>query len=69
VVNAVRALSAGSTHTLAAASVPALAAGAGLHLGKVAAEARCWHAIVSHAHPTGGSGFVPRSALSRVRSA
>ena len=42
---------AGAMHTLAGASLVALAAALVLHLGKVAAEARSWHAIVSHAHP------------------
>jgi uncharacterized membrane protein YbhN (UPF0104 family) len=43
----------GATHTLAGASLLALAAAVALHLGKVAAEARSWHAIVTHAHPDG----------------
>jgi len=50
-MHAILALAAGATHTLAGASLRALAVGIALHLGKVAAEARSWHGIVSHAHP------------------
>jgi uncharacterized membrane protein YbhN (UPF0104 family) len=50
-MHAILALAAGATHTLAGASFRALAVGIALHLGKVAAEARSWHGIVSHAHP------------------
>ena len=50
-MHAILALAAGATHTLAAASLRVLAVGIALHLGKVAAEARSWHGIVSHAHP------------------
>jgi uncharacterized membrane protein YbhN (UPF0104 family) len=51
VVHTILALAAGAAHTLAGASLGALMVGLALHLGKVAAEARSWHAIVSHAHP------------------
>ena len=43
----------GAAHTLAGASLVALIAALVLHLGKVAAEARSWHAIVRHAYPEG----------------
>jgi uncharacterized membrane protein YbhN (UPF0104 family) len=52
-MHAILALLAGSTRTLASASLPILAAALLLHLGKVAAEAQSWHAIVTHAHPKG----------------
>ena len=52
-MHAILAIVTGATHTLAGASLVALAAAVVLHLGKVAAEARSWHAIVSHAHPNG----------------
>ncbi len=51
-VHAILALAAGATHTLAGASFRALVVAIALHLGKVAAEARSWHGIVSHAHPS-----------------
>lgn len=44
-------LLAGALHTLGGASLLALALAMALHLGKVAAEARSWHAIVQFAHP------------------
>ena len=43
-------LLAGSLNSLAGVSTGALAAAVLLHLGKIAAEARSWHWIVSHAH-------------------
>jgi uncharacterized membrane protein YbhN (UPF0104 family) len=43
----------GAAQTLAGASLGALALALALHLCKVAAEARSWHTIVSHAHPAG----------------
>lgn len=51
------ALGAGAVRTLAGASVGLLALAVVLHLGKVAAEARSWHGIVSHAHPAGRIRF------------
>ncbi len=45
------ALASGAGHTLAGASLVALAIAVALHLAKVAAEARSWHGIVSHAYP------------------
>lgn len=56
-MNAILGLVSGATHTLAGASLAALAVAFVLHLGKVAAEARSWHAIVSHAHPAGRVRF------------
>jgi uncharacterized membrane protein YbhN (UPF0104 family) len=41
----------GAFSTVAGASLGFLALAIGLHLGKVAAEARAWHGIVRHAHP------------------
>ena len=56
-MHAILTIAAGAAHTLAAASIGALAVAVVLHLGKVVAEARSWHGIVSHAHPTGGLRF------------
>jgi uncharacterized membrane protein YbhN (UPF0104 family) len=56
-VHAILGLAGGATHTLGAASLGALAVALVLHLLKVAAEARSWHTIVSHAHPTGQVRF------------
>lgn len=56
-MHSILALVAGAAHTLAGASLGALMVGLALHLGKVAAEARSWHAIVSHAHPAGRVRF------------
>ena len=56
-MHALLALGAGAAHTLAGASLGALAVAILLHLGKVAAEARSWHGIVSHAHPVGRVRF------------
>jgi uncharacterized membrane protein YbhN (UPF0104 family) len=50
-VDSILALASGAGHTLAGASLAALAVAILLHLGKVAAEARSWHGIVSHAYP------------------
>lgn len=47
----------GAVHTIAGASLWALALAVALHLGKVAAEARSWHGIVSHAYPAGRVRF------------
>jgi uncharacterized membrane protein YbhN (UPF0104 family) len=41
----------GAFSTVAGASFGLLVLAMGLHLGKVAAEARAWHGIVRHAHP------------------
>lgn len=57
----------GAVDTLAGASLLALAIGIALHLGKVAAEARSWHAIVDHAHPTNRIRF--RTTLAAFASA
>ncbi len=56
-MHALLALGTGAAHTLAGASLAALALAIVLHLGKVAAEARSWHGIVSHAHPVGRVRF------------
>lgn len=44
------AIAAGAWNSLAAVSLGALAVAVALHLGKLVAEARAWHWIVSHAH-------------------
>lgn len=56
-MHAILALAVGAAHTLAGASLGALAVAVALHLGKVAAEARSWHGIVSHAYPVGRVRF------------
>jgi uncharacterized membrane protein YbhN (UPF0104 family) len=56
-MHAILTIAAGAAHTLAGASIGVLAVAVVLHLGKVVAEARSWHGIVSHAHPTGGLRF------------
>jgi uncharacterized membrane protein YbhN (UPF0104 family) len=56
-VHSILALTAGAAHTLAGASLGALTVAVVLHLGKVAAEARSWHGILSHAHPAGRVRF------------
>ncbi len=56
-MHAILALAVGAAHTLAGASLAALAVAVALHLGKVAAEARSWHGIVSHAYPAGRVRF------------
>lgn len=56
-MHAILALAVGAAHTLAGASLGALAVAVALHLGKVAAEARSWHGIVSHAYPAGRVRF------------
>ncbi len=53
IVDSILALAVGAAHTLAGASLGALLVAVVLHLGKVAAEARSWHGIVSYAHPAG----------------
>ena len=47
----------GAFRTVAGASLGLLALAIGLHLGKVAAEARAWHGIVRHAHPNDRVAF------------
>ena len=56
-MHAILALTVGAARTLAGASLGALALAVALHLGKVAAEARSWHGIVSHAYPAGQVRF------------
>ncbi len=56
-MHAILDLTVGAAHTLAGASLAALAVAVALHLGKVAAEARSWHGIVSHAYPAGRVRF------------
>lgn len=56
-MHAILTVAAGAAHTLAGASIGVLAVAVMFHLGKVVAEARSWHGIVSHAHPTGGLRF------------
>lgn len=56
-MHAIIALAVGVAHTLAGASLGALLVALALHLGKVAAEARSWHAIVTYAHPAGRVQF------------
>ena len=51
-VDTILAFATGAASTLAGASVGALALAIGIHLAKVAAEARSWHGIVSHAYPS-----------------
>ena len=50
-MDSILALASSAGHTLAGASLGALAVAILLHLGKVAAEARSWHGIVGHAYP------------------
>lgn len=50
-MHAIPAFVSGVAHTLGGASLGALAVALMLHLAKIAAEARSWHAIVSHAYP------------------
>ena len=66
-MHAILALAVGATHTLAGASLRALAIGIALHLGKVVAEGRSWHGIVSHAHP--GNRLRFRTTLGAFASA
>jgi uncharacterized membrane protein YbhN (UPF0104 family) len=56
-VQSILALAVGAAHTLGGASLGVLMVALALHLGKVAAEARSWHAIVSSAHPAGRVRF------------
>jgi uncharacterized membrane protein YbhN (UPF0104 family) len=49
-MHGVSAILAGAWLSLASVSVGALALAVALHVGKLAAEARAWHWIVSHAH-------------------
>ena len=56
-MHSILSLVAGATHTLAGASLAALALAVTLHLGKVVAEARSWHGIVRHAYPSGRVRF------------
>lgn len=53
-MHAILGLVSGAVDTLAGASLGILALAVGLHLAKVATEARSWHGIISHAHPAGG---------------
>src|SRR6476659_1459146 len=47
----------GAWQSLATVSLGALAIALTLHVAKVAAEARAWHAIVRHAHAASPVGF------------
>ena len=53
----VAAILSGSWHSLATVSLGMLVVAVGLHVGKVCAEARAWHSIVSHAHDSAPVSF------------
>ena len=56
-IAALAAAFAGATASLAGVSLGALAVALALHAGKLVAEARSWHGIVSHAHEGAGVAF------------
>lgn len=56
-MHGVLAIAAGAWNSLAGVSIGALVVAVALHVGKLVAEARAWHWIVSHAHTPNEVGF------------